>query len=232
LKKCDLREDIFNYKHNGCIYLKTAVKGGGRTNSQKWYQKYLPMIDKNVKKQELVESWVDFEMKCRVDWNPERLKNSDYRTWIDKMENEIMRQQEYYKHSVLRESIIKKLWYGLPYNDFIAPLLVKNKVMMFIERMKLLDILWKIKEKINILYPVEIEIRRARAIEKCRREKDIICERDEMKMINNLNMFALISDTIVMDRVKCLRLQVVQLIEERIYQIYPVDMQAERENYI
>jgi hypothetical protein len=49
-----------------------------------------------------------------------------------------------------------------------------------------------------------------------------------MKMINNLYSFIQISETIEMSRVKFITVQVMKLIEEKIYELHPVDMEAER----
>jgi hypothetical protein len=156
----------------------------------------------------------------------------DCTKWVDKPVNGLWDHQELNKdQEVLRKAMVH-IWYGLSRNEWLAYTLVKIKCKMVRTRIDLIVIMCEIEDTIEKLYPEEIEVRRNRAIDICRKEKDIINEKKEMKMINDLYTFMQISETIEMSRVTFITVQVIKLVEEKIFEVYPIDIEAERGKYI
>jgi hypothetical protein len=181
LKNCDIREDIINYRNSGCIYLRTAIKGGGKINPRAFemnehWGKYITEavnshreIALNVSQNEKDSSnWVKpFEY---FNWESLRRHSQEVVVNYRKMMYEALYGEKYYKCR----------------NDLIIFILIEDRKAFYETRIVATHLMFKIEKKMIKLYPVDMEKEREKQLEICSNEADILCEKDEMKLINDL----------------------------------------------
>jgi hypothetical protein len=178
--------------------------------------------------------WYDFACERNNQWNVgEAINHLNEAPEIFVMKIQYLNWDAFRKENEVAAYKLKLiLWKRVLYNDLCIYVLVENKITMFIERIILAELMYDIEEMILEMYPEEIEVRRERAIDICRKEKDIISEKEDMRTINNLNRLMNLLESIVMFKVKSLTLQVTKLIEGKVFELYPIDIEMERKKYL
>jgi hypothetical protein len=233
LSKGDLNEDANSYKLNGSMYLRGSIKGGNPVNDYGYgiestdfemVKTCWPILAKRnpILLNEALMPWVKFGETNKF-WDRGSLRNEvvDFERIAEPWET--LRPIFF----IGDRTTVRRLWKCIERCEWVACLLVENKVYIIGERALTIQIMFNIEDKIIKLYPEEIEARRQRAIDSCKKDGDLIdgftTEGTQIKLVVLANLI----DIIVMHRVKVLTLQVSNLVEKKIYELYPFDMEVE-----